>query len=102
MKREYCSIAWLAAQPSAEDIAQIKLDGLQDHLFDRDGNTHFGGGYLRYCGPDQEPAKLPAQQLHNTIAQLGREGWELVGYAAYTQASQTQLFWFKRPLEYRW
>jgi predicted cupin superfamily sugar epimerase len=51
--------------------------------------------------PDEEtvPATYPAQQWPQVMAQLGVDGWELVGCTASPVGAHEYYFYFKRALE---
>ena len=51
--------------------------------------------------PDEEPepSSYPATQWPQVMAQLGSEGWELVGCTASPVGAHEYYFYFKRPLE---
>ncbi len=80
---EYCYINWTAVRyTDDQNEPNLKIVA-----------------HLQYCNDDQPPGKLGPGQLNQTIADLGRQGWELINIAVGGIEPTTEHYWFKRPIK---
>lgn len=94
-KWEYCQVVWKVSSVSDAQKRELEEEGFEGLIKLEGEITVARLGYLKVLGSSDELEKIV--DLENTIAQLGRDGWELVSHTQVT-APTIQVFYFKRQL----
>ena len=90
-KWEYAVISWSAGAVSEDQKENLQEAGFQGRIEDAEGGTAIAQlDGVEYLGTDEQEQIV---DLGETVARLGREGWELITVTAAPEATQ---FWFKR------
>lgn len=94
---EYCRLIW-----SIRKLDQHDQQALGDYEILKDESAEMGSllvatfGTLRFLGSGRDRQRI--SNADETIAQLGREGWELVSHTLTEGNPSTDIYYFKRPL----
>ena len=91
---EYCHVAWKVRQISDAQERELEEQGFEGLIETEEETTVARLGYLNFLGCAEKPQAIV--ELENTIAQLGRDGWELVSHTQITSPTAVQVFYFKR------
>jgi hypothetical protein len=91
---EYCRIVWKATQISDMDRRELQDQGLE-HLI-AEGGDAATCGFLNMLGSSEEAQEIVS--LADSVAALGRDGWELVTHSQVTSPTTAEVFHFKREI----
>jgi hypothetical protein len=93
---EYCRLVWSIRQANpADQRALADYQILQEESAELGPLYVAAFGTLRFLGSGQERQRIT--DVDATIAQLGREGWELVSHTRTGDSPSTDTYYFKRP-----
>ena len=92
---EYCHLILYTYRIATSERADLEGQGFQ--VTDSGSQLIAKKGFVFFCG-NADPGQ-PVASLNNAIAELGREGWEMVSHSHLDQGSgkKAQSFYFKRP-----
>lgn len=95
-KWEYCCINWEVREASRQEQQALQTVGLADALHELpDARTITTLGTLTmFSSP--EPTTITS--LSETMASLGRDGWELVSHTQIVTPARSDVLFFKRQL----
>ncbi len=95
---EYCTLNVLTRKVSDKDRQDLEEMGLGETTFleIRSGETWVRIGTLIFLGSPDEAQPVP--KVGVKIAELGRDGWELVSHIEVTTPTKAESYTFKRPL----
>ena len=97
-KWEYCFVIWAVRtlEEVVPELASLEENGKL--AIAREGSSIFAkSGLLRVCGSSEPVENIT--DLHDKMAELGLDGWELVSHTDLISHSGHQAFYFKRPIE---
>ena len=95
---EYCRLVW-----SIRKLEKTDQQALGDYEVIQEESADMGNllvatfGTLRFLGSGRERQRITNSD--ETIAQLGRDGWELVSHTLTQGNPSTDIDYFKRPVE---
>lgn len=93
---EYCHLILYTYRVAASERVDLESQGFQ--VTDSGSQMIAKKGFAFFCG-SADPGK-PVASLNNAIAELGREGWEMVSHNHLDQGpgKRAQSFYFKRQM----
>jgi hypothetical protein len=94
---EYCRVEWKVSPISSdEEKRDLQEHGFKGKILEGEEVTLAAFGYLKFLGSSQEPEEITNPD--HAMAQLGRDGWELVSHTEITSPTEMEVFYFKRQL----
>ncbi len=92
---EYCRILWSVCHGSQQERQEFEAPRLNATITElEDGRVAIMHGLLRHLGVGEDRV---ITNVHEEIAQLGLDGWEMVSHTEITTPTPIQIFYFKRP-----
>ncbi len=91
---EYCEILWVTRSIADEEKERIATEHKHAVFKAIDDGLLAIYGYVFFLGPPQK--EEPITDRSQTIAQLGRDGWELV---SHVDRGSAEILFFKRTIE---